>query len=78
MIKMKNAYEGQEEGFTNLTDKFMGTIDYIFYSESPNHFLKEILKLPSPEEVKGQIALPNAEFPSDHLPLVCSFGFKKA
>ncbi len=75
---MKSAYEGCEGNFTNLTDKFVGTIDYIFYSESPTHFLKDILKLPLAEEVKGETALPNSEFPSDHLPLVCSFGFKKA
>ena len=64
--------------YTNYTNKFINTIDYIFYSKGL-HKLK-ILKIPNIEdEVKSNkidMFLPNEKHPSDHLKLVVNFEYK--
>jgi len=75
LVKLKSAFtEPQDCSLTNLTDKFVGTIDYIFYEESPNFFVKSLMSLPQENELRSETALPNSIFPSDHLPLICTFG----
>mmetsp|Transcript_6567 Transcript_6567/g.7951 ORF Transcript_6567/g.7951 Transcript_6567/m.7951 type:complete len:527 (+) Transcript_6567:92-1672(+) len=60
---------GQEE-FTNITEDFKGTIDYVFYSQK--HFqLIDVEYLPSQHELQG--FLPNNKWPSDHRCIHCSF-----
>jgi mRNA deadenylase 3'-5' endonuclease subunit Ccr4 len=57
--------------FTNYTQYFKETIDYIFYSQSMR--LIKILKLPTLEEVKKESYLPSSCFPSDHIKLYAEF-----
>ena len=93
--KIQSAYDdyrcevkGQKFGFlrnhpkyTNYTNKFIDTIDYIFYSKSLNKI--KILKIPdiekemSYEKEKTKIFLPNEKHPSDHLKLAVNFEYKK-
>ena len=90
--KIKSAYDnyryevkGDKFGFlrnhpkyTNYTNKFIDTIDYIFYSKSLEKI--KILKIPDIEKEisngKGKIFLPNEKHPSDHLKLVVNFAYK--
>lgn len=64
--------------YTNYTNKFIDTIDYIFYSKGLNKL--KILKIPNIEdEVKSNkidMFLPNEKHPSDHLKLVVNFEYK--
>ena len=62
--------------YTNYTNKFIDTIDYIFYSKSLNKL--KILKIPDIEnETKDKNSfLPNDKHPSDHLKLVANFEYK--
>jgi len=77
LIKLRSAFaDGQDSTLTNLTDKFVGTIDYMFYEESPRICIKSQLCLPPEQELRGETALPNSVFPSDHLPLICTFGLR--
>lgn len=77
LIKLKSVFRNPEDGsFTNVTDKFIGAIDYVYYEESDKFQVKSLYQLPSEEVVRRETALPNSEFPSDHFPLICSFGLK--
>ena len=62
--------------YTNYTNKFVDTIDYIFYSKNLNKL--KILKIPEIEkESKDKnIYLPNERHPSDHLKLAITFEYK--
>ena len=64
--------------YTNYTNKFIDTIDYIFYSKSLERI--KILKIPDVEKNKKngkeKLFLPNDEYPSDHLKLVVNFEYK--
>ena len=64
--------------YTNYTNKFIDTIDYIFYSKSLINL--KILKIPDVEkdrsDKKENLFLPNDKYPSDHLKLVANFGYK--
>jgi mRNA deadenylase 3'-5' endonuclease subunit Ccr4 len=63
--------------YTNYTNRFVDTIDYIFYSKNLNKL--KILKIPDiEEEEKGNknAYLPNNKHPSDHLKLVVNFEYK--
>ncbi|KAL1124066.1 hypothetical protein AAG570_001836 [Ranatra chinensis] len=71
---ISSAYGTPE--YTNLTANFSGCLDYIYF-QNDALLLKQVVPLPSDEEVKKHVALPNIEFPSDHLALVADFGWKK-
>ena len=60
--------------YTNFVTGFASCLDYI-YIESDRLRTAAVVPLPSHEEVIRNIALPNAEFPSDHLALVCELEF---
>lgn len=57
--------------YTNFTDNFKDTIDYIFYSKYL--VVDKILKLPDYEELALEGFLPSSRHPSDHLPLYAEF-----
>lgn len=60
---------GKEMDWSNRTEKFTDTIDYIFYYSTQ---LRPIQVLPCPELLqKYESFLPNENFPSDHIPLGC-------
>ena len=64
--------------YTNYTNKFIDTIDYIFYSKSLINL--KILNIPDVEkdrsDKKENLFLPNDKYPSDHLKLVANFEYK--
>ena len=59
--------------WTNFVSGFRGALDYVFAAEG----LRATRSMPMPpvEAVTAQVALPNAEFPSDHLPMVADLEF---
>eukprot|EP01126_Amoeba_proteus_P038864 TRINITY_DN406_c0_g1_i20.p1 TRINITY_DN406_c0_g1~~TRINITY_DN406_c0_g1_i20.p1 ORF type:complete len:323 (+),score=51.76 TRINITY_DN406_c0_g1_i20:103-1071(+) len=64
-----------EPKFTNFTDVWTGTIDYIWFLNS--HLTPISLKyLIDSQTASKEIALPNRDFPSDHLSLCCELGVK--
>jgi mRNA deadenylase 3'-5' endonuclease subunit Ccr4 len=58
---------GQHPTYTNYTEGFQGTLDYIFHT--PYLEVVELRPIPSEDVVTAEIALPNTQFPSDHLPI---------
>lgn len=58
--------------FTNFTQSFQGTLDYIWYS----HDQLEVVAALAPAdqaELARHTAIPSMQFPSDHLPLAAEF-----
>ncbi|KAJ2723380.1 Glucose-repressible alcohol dehydrogenase transcriptional effector [Coemansia sp. Benny D115] len=75
---LKSAYAGIGElPLTNYTPTFNGTIDYIWYSVGtlvPTGVLGEI-----DEEWMSQcVGFPNANIPSDHIPILAEFKWRTA
>lgn len=67
---MKDIF-GAEPAFTNYTNSYKGTLDYIFYVPARIQ-LKSALELPSQSEVtQYSSSLPGPSHPSDHLMLCC-------
>lgn len=66
-----NEYFKNHPLYTNFTDNFKDTIDYIFHSKFLT--VDKILKLPDYEELAFEDFLPSSKFPSDHLPLYAEF-----
>ena len=62
--------------YTNYTVGFKAVLDYIFV-DSDLLTIKNVVQLPSHEEVAEHTALPSICFPSDHLALVCELKWKK-
>jgi len=68
--------------FTNYAVDFIDTLDYILASEPDemgNHGLipKRSARMPTADEVKQFIAMPNEFMPSDHVSIVCDFEWKR-
>lgn len=57
--------------YTNFTENFKDTLDYVFYSK--HLVLERILKLPELEELLQEGFLPSTNHPSDHLPIYAEF-----
>ena len=75
-LKMRSAYKvyhGYEAPFTNYTDTFNGTLDYIFISKKWN--IRYMNKIPLIKDVTKEIGIPNSIIPSDHIPLICNLYF---
>ncbi len=73
----KSVYSNYTNGvseplFTNYTATWNGTIDFIFYRPL-NMKVKKMLSLPTVERITKETAIPNKEFPSDHIPLMSHF-----
>jgi mRNA deadenylase 3'-5' endonuclease subunit Ccr4 len=69
-IKAQSAYKKKhktEPDYTNYTDIFNGTIDYIFVSQGWK--VKSIDVLNKNDKLIKKKFIPNSEVPSDHLPL---------
>ena len=67
---------GQEPKFTNYTESFKGTIDYIF-ATCDDVYCSGAYLIPPKESLSKHThtALPNPQFPSDHLGLCADFHF---
>jgi len=67
---------GQEPKFTNYTEGFKGTIDYIF-ATCDDVYCSGVYLIPPEESLSKhtRTALPNPQFPSDHLGLCADFHF---
>lgn len=76
LVKMTSAYRDEELKFTNITQNFSGIIDHIFYEQSERVKLASLYAMNDDNSIYEETALPNRVFPSDHLPLICTFGLK--
>eukprot|EP01124_Arcella_intermedia_P025390 TRINITY_DN4534_c0_g1_i1.p1 TRINITY_DN4534_c0_g1~~TRINITY_DN4534_c0_g1_i1.p1 ORF type:complete len:339 (-),score=70.52 TRINITY_DN4534_c0_g1_i1:42-1058(-) len=74
-FKLQSAYSALDHPVTNITPDFTKPIDFIWYSKNDFelHSLLDSVDI-SKEEVKF---LPNANFPSDHVPIMARFSFKE-
>jgi mRNA deadenylase 3'-5' endonuclease subunit Ccr4 len=62
------AFYGQEPPFTTTSKDFTGVLDYIF-------IFGEGLVIQNVEQICDIGEIPNAHFPSDHVPVVATFAF---
>lgn len=73
----KSAYsEIGELPFTNFTPNFVEAIEYFFYTSSTLD-VTGLLGPMDPDYPKHNIAIPDAAHPSDHIPIMTEFQFKK-
>lgn len=70
-VKNKYNYYDFHPEYTNYTENFKNTIDYILFSK--NLRLVKILKLPDKNELCKEHYLPSSIFPSDHIKLYSEF-----
>lgn len=79
-IPMATAYEtcnGREAPYTNYTEDFKGTLDYMWFSPEALAVLA-ISQVDDEPQLSQEIALPSSSKPSDHLSLVATFMFHDA
>lgn len=76
LVKMTSAYTSSDLKYTNITENFSGIIDHMFYEESDRLKLSSLYTMNDNNSIYEETALPNRVFPSDHLPLICTFGLK--
>ncbi|XP_045599255.2 2',5'-phosphodiesterase 12 [Procambarus clarkii] len=62
--------------YTNYTTGFYGCLDYIFY-QTDKFIVKQVIPMPSHEEVTEHVAIPSITFPSDHIALIADLEFKE-
>ncbi|CAM6103432.1 unnamed protein product [Calypogeia fissa] len=60
--------------FTNCTRDFLGTLDYIFYTEDSLQ-VESLLELLDEESLRKDTALPSPEWSSDHIALLAEFRY---
>ena len=74
-----NVYDpgADESTFTNFTQGFIGTLDYLWYAQNEIEVLEK-LELHPKSEYQRRIALPNAQYSSDHVSLFATFRLKEA
>lgn len=67
------SFLSHHPNYTNFTESFKNTIDYIFHSK----FIEtvKILKLPEREELSLEHFLPSSRYPSDHLKIFAEFTY---
>ena len=74
-LRLRSGYRevlGAEPSFTNYTADFVGSLDYIFFTHDTIQ-ATGVLEPPSLPVVKKNTALPNPQFPSDHISLLAEF-----
>ncbi|KAG7195003.1 Glucose-repressible alcohol dehydrogenase transcriptional effector [Scheffersomyces spartinae] len=77
-FKLKSAYDNMEElPFTNFSPGFTDVIDYIWYSTNSLQ-VRGLLGKVDMDYVNHCIGFPNADFPSDHIPLVTNFAIRQS
>jgi len=77
---MATAYEtcnGREAEYTNYTEDFKGTLDYIWFSPDALAVLA-ISQVDDESQLMQEQALPSSTRPSDHVSLVATFMFHDA
>merc|ERR1719384_514847 len=77
---MATAYEtcnGREAQYTNYTEDFKGTLDYIWFSPEALAVLA-ISQVDDESQLMQETALPSSTRPSDHVSLVATFMFHDA
>merc|ERR1712194_5832 len=76
-LPLATAYEtcnGREATYTNYTEHFKGTLDYIWFSPDALAVLA-ISQVDDEPQLTQEIALPSSTRPSDHMSLVATFMF---
>jgi len=79
-LRMATAYEtcnGREAAYTNYTEDFKGTLDYIWFSPDALAVLA-ISQVDDESQLMQETALPSSTRPSDHVSLVATFIFHDA
>merc|ERR1712224_1124701 len=79
-LRLMSAYEtcnGREARYTNYTENFKGTLDYIWFSPNILSVLA-ISEVDIESQLTQETALPSSTRPSDHISLVCTFMFNDA
>jgi len=78
-LRLSTAYEtctGREAEYTNYTEDFKGTLDYIFFSGQTLEVLA-ISQVDDESQLMQETALPSSTRPSDHVSLVATFMFRQ-
>lgn len=71
-MQLANVFSDEDGKYTNYTRDFKGKIDYVFYDFTKLQVVEKE-RLPDEAELAKEVALPNSQFPSDHVPLICTF-----
>merc|ERR1719230_2505959 len=77
-LRMASSYEtcnGREAQYTNYTEDFKGTLDYIWFSSDTLAVLA-ISQVDEESQLTQETALPSSTRPSDHISLVTTFMFR--
>jgi len=77
-LRMSTAYEtcnGREAQYTNYTEDFKGTLDYIWFTADSLAVLA-ISQVDDESQLTQETALPSSTRPSDHVSLVSTFMFR--
>merc|ERR1712187_57478 len=79
-FNLASAYEvccGKEAAFTNFTEEFKGTLDYMFFTGAFLDVLA-VAEVDDKSQLTQETALPSSTRPSDHISLVATFMFREA
>jgi CCR4-NOT transcription complex subunit 6 len=77
-LRIGSSYEtcnGREAEYTNYTEDFKGTLDYIWYSSESLSVLA-ISQVDDEGQLSQETALPSSTRPSDHVSLVATFKYR--
>lgn len=79
-MPMQSSYEdvlGREPSFTSCHGKFIGTVDFVWYTPRVQHLtlIPTAVLLPPPLE-SLHCGLPSPEWPSDHISLLTKFNLR--
>merc|ERR1712217_462341 len=78
-LGLRTAYEtcnGCEAEYTNYTESFKGTLDYIWYTRNSLSVLA-VSQVDDEIQLSQETALPSSTRPSDHVSLVATFMFRE-
>jgi len=67
---------GKEPQYTNYTDSFKDTLDYVLFSSKSIEAVG-YLQEPPEKEMSREVAFPNSRNSSDHIPLMGCFAFRR-
>uniref|UniRef100_A0A7S0CTS6 Endonuclease/exonuclease/phosphatase domain-containing protein n=2 Tax=Amorphochlora amoebiformis TaxID=1561963 RepID=A0A7S0CTS6_9EUKA len=74
-LPLESAYAAiGEPKYTNYTGHYIGTLDYIWYSNGTLRPVA-ILEIDDEKHLKKQTALPSPQYPSDHIFLLAEFAW---